>query len=528
MGSDEWGDRVELTVIAGGTRWDEAPADAAVTVLPDPERSPAAEESADPPANTRLWAIMAAVALAIAAGVVLQSGADDDAAAPGTSVSATTPVTEPDFEPLSDPQALGTPPGRSEATEAIAPVAERSESIVGTVTWTRVDGDARALPARVELDAEGALAGRDDDHGWWRPAGDLSRWQGLQTLDREVGDDTWRLRKTDPTLGLAIVSPIGSQTIGLSDLLEPVPAGFVATIEPATEFADGLPIELGGEVFLLASSRVSLPWESIVTVAPDGAYRARLSDGDRSIRIADGRFNELPVEELTVVPGIGASRDVVDAAGEVVWSFEQPSGRTALEAASGRFEMSWLRWDGSRFAMIDRPWSDWHDVEMVRFAGGLLARSDGPLHEDVALWHSADGLSWSEVALPAERLDRTPVGLDGDGTEAIVTVFAQGGFRAWSTSDAAEFVQLADVPGVATRIPGDFGWVSADPRSAPVLRVSVDGEAWEGIDLRGLLDLDASRWDVSITAAARGDLIVVVADRGEERSVLVGEVDATG
>ena len=154
----------------------------------------------------------------------------------------------------------------------------------------------------------------------------------------------------------------------------------------------------------------------------------------------------------------------------------------------------------------------------------MLARSDGPLHRDVALWFSSDGHAWNRVALPAQRLERTPVALVHDGVLAIVTLFTGDGFQAWATPDGSRFERLPDVPGVAERHRGDFGWVTADPRSAPTLRLSADGDRWEELDIGPLLDLDASRWDVTITAAAARDRIVVVADRPEGRSVLVGTV----
>lgn len=463
--------------------------------------------------DLQILAVAAVAALGVVASIVLATDTDDPQPGTTTRPPVLSPIAAPGSDSFTGP------------TEAITPT-RRTRTAVGTIAWTRYDGGTE-LPARVDVDAEGRLVGLDELVSL-RPIDGASRWLRQETIERTISGDLWRLRHAEGSLGLGIVTPIGRQTIELTDLVEPLPGGFVAAVEPVLGLSDGFPIDLDGDVFLLASTRVGLPWAEIARPGPEGAYRVELSDGQRSIRFAQGRFNEMPVEEFRLVRGVGTTHHVHDAAGEPVWSFDVDGGQPAIEAAVGRFETTWLRWNGSRFVAIERPWPDWHDVEMVPVGGGVLARSDGPRHREVALWHSDDGYAWTSVELPAERIEGTPVSVQRDGDGAIVTMFAGGSITAWATRDGMAFARLPDVPGVAERRRGDFGWIAAHPRSAPTLRLSADGTSWEELDIGPLLGLEASRWDVTITAAADRDRIVVVADRPDGRSVLVGAIVTDG
>lgn len=500
MGRRARDDRVELAIIVDGGRLE-----------PTRHSDPAHGGSAPRPARrpeVQVLALSGVVALAFATAIVIAADSDEPEGVPTTTAApALAPIDAPDTEV----------PART----------WRTQTAVGAIDWIRHDGGSE-LPARVGVDAEGVLVGMDDELGAMRPVDEASGWLPAETIERVVSGDRWGQHGMGDSLGLGIVTPIGRKTIDLTDLVEPLPKGFVATIEPVIGLADGFPIELDGDVFLLASTRVGLPWDEIANPGPDGAYRVELSDRDRSFRFVRGRFNELSIEEFRLAPGAVGTHDVLDAGGDRVWSFDVEPGRSALEAAAGRFETTWLRWNGSRFVAIERPWPDWHDVDMVTVDGGVLAQSVGPLGEDVGLWFSSDGYSWVRGELPAERIERTPVALTRDIGGAILTVVAEGGFQSWATRDGSGFDRLPDVPGVTERRRGDFGWIAADPRSAPTLRLSADGASWEELDLGPLLDIDASSWDVTITAAVDGDRIIVVADRSDDRSVLVGDVVPDG
>lgn len=507
MGRRQGADRVELAIIVDGGR-----AEPAHHGDPAPEDPPAR-----PPHRTgaQILAVTGVVAVAVSTVIVIAADAGEPTGAPTTTA---TPALTP----------IGAPEVRvAEADVEPPPTTRRTRTVVGEIDWIRHDGTSE-LPARVGVDAEGRLVGIGDDRVAMRPVERASVWLPVDAIERVVSGDRWEQRRVGDSLGLGIVTPIGQKTVDLTDLVQPLPTGFAADIEPVVGLADGFPIELDGDVFLLASTRVGLPWDEIARPGPDGAYRVELSDGDRSFRFARGRFNEVSIEEFQLESGSGGTHHLLDARGDRVWSFDAEPGRPALEAAVGRFETTWLRWNGSRFVAIDRPWPDGHVVDMVAVEGGVLARSDGPLTDDVDVWFSTDGDSWTRRELPVERIARTPVTLARDDGGAILTVFATGGLQTWATRDGRVFDRLPDVPGLTERRRGDFGWIAADPRSAPTLRLSADGVSWEELDLGPLLDIDASRWDVTITAAVDGGRIVVVADRSDGRSVLVGDVVPDG
>ena len=298
----------------------------------------------------------------------------------------------------------------------------------------------------------------------------------------------------------------------------------------STELAvtDGFPIEIEGGIYVLANRRARLPWEQIAGVTAGEPYRVEVGvDGGSFVAISGGDVEAMPVTELELQP-VGATGrfDLMDG-NVIAWTFDTNAGDlgvSAVDVVAGAWTASWLRWDGTAFVPEDTPWSRDDRVDVVATPGGVIARSVSAPDREAALWHTGDGLEWEEIQLPTPPAADTPLNIyQGDG-DAIVTVFTDAGPTSWSTVDGRRFDELPHVSGIAARTRGTFGWVAPNARSAPRLHVSADGADWELVDLRSLLDLDDSHWDVAIDVRAIDSAIYVTVSRLSGRTLLIGDV----
>ncbi len=423
---------------------------------------------------------------------------------------------------------VDTSPG--EGSDASTLPIDDIETSVGTIAWTRVEGDARTLPASiVALEGE-VLLGTDDSRGWWRSDDGGRRWDSsaITAFERQVGEETWVVRHgagqatlMRPSDGGPAVVELGASNNGVGD-------GYVVRADHVVDVNAGYPIELDGGLYVLARLRVGLPWSDIVNAAPDAPHRVQVAFGDRRITAVSGDFHERPIDILVARSIDGDERfELLDATGATVWTMSADTGVPGVEvddAIAGVTQVVWLHWSGARFAAVEPPWSSDDRVDIAVIPGGVLARSTSAPTREAALWHTVDGVVWTPVVLPAKPAARTPLPIRQGDDEAIITIFTERGPQAWSTRDGSTFDDLAEVSGVDRRSRGAFGWVAPDGRSAPRIRVSVDGEAWEVVDLRSLLGFEESRWDITLDARALGSTVYVIADRPDGRTLLIGEV----
>ncbi len=440
-----------------------------------------------------------------------------------------TPPDRPDALDPPDPPASGERPGST-----FLPLGMSVGTPVGSIIWTRIDGDATSLPARVTGTDGTDLVGDDASGRRWRSSDGGHRWtvSDVFEVERRIGDQSWVVHHLAGRMTLSRRTPGGDDPVVL-DAVNDVPSDGVAVrTEVAAEPFDGFPVELDGEIYLPVSRRVEFPWAQLTGAGPGEPYRVRVAVGDELVTAVSGDFHELPVSTFALRTMTGGDRyEILDADDDVVWSVPARLAGIEMSAAgalSGIPSTIWSRWDGDGFAPAGDAWSAGSRVDLVAIAGGVLARSATALNREIALVRTTDGRTWEQVDFPDEPRANTPVDLHAGDGEAIVTMFSATGATAWSTIDGSVFDELPDVPGIEARTRGDFGWIAPDPRSAPRIRVSPDGEAWEVVDIAGMLDVDSSRWDVSIGARAIDSSIYLVADHPTRRTLLIGHVAPTG
>lgn len=405
-------------------------------------------------------------------------------------------------------------------------------TLVGSITWSRVDGDPATLPARVVGVADAELIGDDENGRRWRSADGGRSWRADDVFDveRRVGDVDWIVHHERGRTTLAQASAAGTVPVVTDHAATAIVDGLERKIEVVTP--DGFPIDVASGTYLLTRESVRLPWERITEVALGGSYRVALRVGTSQVRVVAGDFREMSVSEFEMVAaGFDHRHDIVDQDGVTVWAFEigsEAHDPSALEIVQGASTTTWSEWQGAGFVPVDTPWRSTDRVDIAVAAGGVLARTASAADRTVDLWWSRDGRVWGAVLLPERPTDGAPLTIhQGDG-EATVTALTERGRVSWATSDGVDFEELPQVSGVATRSRGAFGWAAPDERHPTRLHVSADGSAWQAVDLRDLLDLDATGWDATIDVRAVGAGVYVVVSRPGSRTLLIGEIDPLG
>ncbi len=263
-------------------------------------------------------------------------------------------------------------------TEVLADVAEINdpgpdvtETSIGLIRWTPVQGDRSTLPAGVIAATGPTVAGRDDDGELVWESLDGTTWQLHESaattvvggLEWSVVRDEERRRLVEVTTG-SHLPPRFADSDASRD-------GLVVSWE-VPEGGSGV-VDVGGEVFALLNRREEVPWRTVLGIGPSASYRVRAADGDRDLLAVSSPDASEQAVELTA--RLDDGRVVLGNDGGVqVWSVEAPpSAIEALDAVRPQASLEWLRWDGQQFVSTDPPWKPADRVEVAPVDGGLVA-----------------------------------------------------------------------------------------------------------------------------------------------------------
>ena len=179
-----------------------------------------------------------------------------------------------------------------------------------------------------------------------------------------------------------------------------------------------------------------------------------------------------------------------------------------------------------RVRPIATPWPVGQRVIVSEVSGGLLAHRFDPPDAPLEMWHSVDGVTWTNVDLPVEAPAvegiSLNVGIDGE----LVLIEERTTPRAWTTTDGVTYTEIPKPPS-GLRSGGDFGWVTVENYEQPRLQVSPDGVDWDRVDISALLDFDASATFDFLEFRAVDDQIFLTSSRNGQRLLLIGDVTTT-
>lgn len=401
-----------------------------------------------------------------------------------------------------------------------------SASAVGVIRWERVDGDRASLPARIVGMRGNVLVGLDDDRTSSSASADGRRWSSTPEAGAaDVGGVVWRVAPSGERRVLTRISEGGELPAAVADPLDAPRDGFTTHYEVPDDAADGLPVQIGGEIFARLDRRTEIPWSDVFGVARDAALSVHVQVGDEVLTFGSSASGSTVDVGVAVVSDESTDRaTIVDGSGMVIWEFDT-GGLDPIDALRPSKRLSWLSWDGTRFVEIDVPWATADRVEVFAVGDGALAvptiETGAPAN---GVWWTSNGTDWQSVALPTERSAGSPMPVHAGSGAVILTISAGDRTSSWSTIDGATFQELPNVPGVGRSSTGTFGAVAPDPRSNPIVRVSADGEHWEQVDVSEQLDVAVAQWGLTIDATAVGSKIYVIATRGDTRTLLIGTV----
>ncbi len=399
---------------------------------------------------------------------------------------------------------------------------------VGRIAWERVVGDVNSLPASIVAGADGGLLGRDDSGALSWISVDGSEWDGPRgdVGDLELAGVRWSVDIDDGHRRLVLDAAGESMVAPVVDP-EPVGSGMDVSWEVRGAAARDVLVEVEGLLFARLDRREEVDWRALLGIESGDGYRVHVvgDDIDETFASGDG---SVPVEsvELTAratVEGVSLSDEDGRELGVVNRSDAKGDVRDALTATVAS---AWAGWDGARFHVVASPWSSSDIVEVAAVGDRAIAVATIKLDAGRRAWTTGDGVNWEPAELPVEPSDASPLPITIGGNEVALSISDGSTTTYWSTTDAVNFEPLPQIPGINRRSQGSFGWIAPDPRSSPLLRISPDGNTWTELDLSEQLGYDAARWDGHLDAIAIGDEIYITSTIGEQRTVLIGNVDA--
>lgn len=478
---------------------------------------------------TRVWrghqliSVAACVVLAVGLGFVLgrMSAPVVDELPPAESTVIDPFVTLPEPAPTVPPD----------------PIDELMETSIGSISWTRVEGDPESMPRRVVAREGDTLIGGDTDPTIrWTSVDGGATWDRsvIDGVRREAGDHEWVWRPSDDGHGLARVTSDGDIPVDLGPAIS-VSADWTPWIHVAL---DGLPVELDGTAFVLSSSGVSLDLSDVADALD--ATSIEVVDGESSTTrlFGDQRSwssSNTPSLRLVVSAHDDSSYvDLIDEAGEVIVTvdtrIEGLPDRDTIDMVTGASSSQWSAFDGERFVPIDVPWPPSNSVNAARVDDAVLVITDpGGRRGGSALWRTTDGRNWENIAIPIgdASSDDVVMNLFETGDGAIAEVLSNE-LRRYSTEDGQTFEELSRVPNTANRQRTEIGWFALDYSSSPTLWVSDDGDEWERVTITGLYDnRTTSSGPPSGELYVDGSTIYIATSTGRDygdRTLLIGDV----
>lgn len=414
-----------------------------------------------------------------------------------------------------------------------APVdGETQQSVVGNITWTRVDGDRATLPSEVgfELDdvfyGDGLPSDPDDPQPNLFLSPDGVVWTAWDDAPTDADDltvaagtiwATFGARETQPSLsrwdgeGYVPVELPGQDAVPGDALV----AGSAA-IRIAAEFENKIIVE--------RTESLRVPWDELLSIEPpltaseeggewSGTFRVRALECDEhggctwSDELPPPTWNIRP----EVVEGTPTRVDLYDDdTGELITTVVPPDdGRPiddvvfsigAENVAGRRVDFLVMDGDGSNVRRADWTLSENPDTytEFAELDGRLFALTNAGHHagKNLRLWVTDDLDSWEELPVPG-GIDQDGYSfLSSDASTMILTTSAEGSLAtdhtSWITTDGISWTaRESAIAGSATQAPAstNFGWVDfhdarfdqltgeADP--APTIAISSDAATWQ-------------------------------------------------
>lgn len=405
------------------------------------------------------------------------------------------------------------------------------ESVVnasdGRINWERVVGDVDSLPASIVEAGDGRLLGRDDSGALSWISVDGSAWDGprADVGDVELAGVRWSVDIDDGHRRLVFDAGLESMVASVVDP-EPVRSGMVVSWEVRGAAPRDVLVEVDGLIFARLDRREEVDWRALLGIEPGDGYRVHVvgDDIDETFAFGDGSALFEPVELTARATVDGVTLSDEDGRELGVVSRGDPGG-DVRDALTATVMSAWAGWDGARFHVVASPWSSSDVVEVAAIGDRAIAVATIKFDAGPRAWTTGDGVQWEAAALPVEPSDRSPLPITIGRNEVALSISDGTTTSYWSTSDAVTFEPLPQIPGINRRSHGSFGWIAPDPRSSPLLRISPDGDTWTELDLSEQLGYDAARWDGYLDAIAIGDEIYITSTIGQQRTVLIGNVD---
>lgn len=403
-----------------------------------------------------------------------------------------------------------------------------AQTSIGRIEWARLSGDTASLPAAVVAGPDGVLLGRDDDGRVSLVSVDGVAWD----RDRAAGDVAiagvrWSVDLIDGRRSLMQVDGEGFPVVApVVDDRAARDGTLVSWAVPGTAPSDVL-VDAGGGLFARLDRHEQVDWRAVLDLAPSDGYRVHVVSGDDDETFESSAAVSIDPNELTAE--MTATGVVLrDSSGREIGTVgAEPMSGGPLDALRPTVSAGWARWDTDRFTVLEPPWAADEVVEVAAIADRILAVATVKLEPGRRVWSTDDGVHWEAADLPIEPSAASPMPMTVGHDEIVLSISDGTSPSYWSTRDAISFERLANVPGINLRSQGSFGWIAPDPRSSPVLRVSPDGDTWTELDLSDQLGYDAARWDGRLDAIAIGAHIYVTSTVGDERTILIGDVNTT-